>query len=58
MGQDKKALFPCKKCQKNITISRIELEESIKSSGDFKCPHCEAIITRTADVYTKMLTAE
>ena len=55
MNQEKKAVFPCRKCRKNISVSRYEVEESIKSKGNFECPHCKAKNTKTADVYTRLL---
>lgn len=55
MAETLKATFPCRKCHKNISVSRDEVEKSIKSSGDFCCPHCAKKNTKMADVYTRML---
>ncbi len=55
MDEPDKAIFPCRKCHKNITVSRPEVEKSIKSNGSFNCPHCQAKNTKMADVYTRMI---
>jgi DNA-directed RNA polymerase subunit RPC12/RpoP len=54
MDDVKKAVFPCRKCHKNISVSRSEVEENIKSKGSFECPHCSAKNTKSADVYSRL----
>lgn len=54
MNEEKKIVFPCRKCHKNISVSRSEVEESIQSKGSFDCPYCKAKNTKAADVYSKL----
>ena len=57
-GDERKALFPCRKCQKNINVSRAEVVASIKETGAFECPHCDIKLTKLADAYTRMLISK
>ncbi len=54
MNEEKKIVFPCRKCHKNISVSRSEVEESIRSKGCFECPYCKVKNTKTADVYSRL----
>jgi Zn finger protein HypA/HybF involved in hydrogenase expression len=53
--EEKKAIFACRKCQKNISTTRSEVEEAINSKESFECPHCQAKNTKIADLYTRIL---
>ncbi|HJP18651.1 MAG TPA: hypothetical protein QF468_08370 [Nitrospinota bacterium] len=54
MNKKEKTVFPCRKCHKNISVSRFEVEESIKSKGSFECPYCKEKNTKSADIYTRI----